>query len=153
MKSKTLIGTATALAVACGAWLCVNGQDTKPSSPTSAQTVTTNWVGYLVIGSDSIDMVGYGPDTGVALSVQVGLRSDGIMIWRKTPSGSGTNRKGGQELPNPVWRDVVIADEYIGDHWWWVFPLCFFLPYAIGFLIGMATTPNESKLSHGGGES
>lgn len=66
-------------------WLCVNGQDTKSPAPAATQTVTTNWVGYLVIGKDSIDMVGYGPDSGVAMNVQVGLRSDGVMLWRKTP--------------------------------------------------------------------
>ena len=85
MNAKTTIKLTAILAVACIGVFGIMAQSAKEPTKTETPTVTTNWAGYLVVGRDSIDMVGYGPDTGVATQIQIGLRSDGIVVWRDTP--------------------------------------------------------------------
>ncbi|HKI70274.1 MAG TPA: hypothetical protein VKA67_11835 [Verrucomicrobiae bacterium] len=51
----------------------------KPRSPSA----TTNWVGYLVVArEDSIDRIAPGPHPQTVRQIQIGLRSDGLVIWR-----------------------------------------------------------------------
>ncbi len=46
--------------------------------------VTTNWVGYLVVGQhDMTDQITRNPYPMVARQVEIGLRSDGVVIWRE----------------------------------------------------------------------
>jgi len=46
--------------------------------------VTTNWVGCLVIGQrDSVDPISPGPAPAVVGQVEIGLRSDGVVVWRE----------------------------------------------------------------------
>jgi hypothetical protein len=61
--------------------------------PTGAQAqanktpvLTTNWVGYLVIGEqDSGDPIaGHRPFPKADQKIQMGLRSDGVVIWRRS---------------------------------------------------------------------
>jgi hypothetical protein len=48
--------------------------------------LTTNWVGYLVIGEqDSGDPIaGHRPFPKADQNIQMGLRSDGVVIWRRS---------------------------------------------------------------------
>jgi hypothetical protein len=46
---------------------------------------TTNWLGYVVVGMDAPDLVEHGPYPRAERGVQIGLRSDGVVVWRKTP--------------------------------------------------------------------
>jgi hypothetical protein len=45
---------------------------------------TTNWIGYLVVGqNDPIDSIAIGgPHPTVTRQVEIGLRSDGVVVWR-----------------------------------------------------------------------
>ena len=52
------------------------------SSPAS---VRTNWVGYLVTGSElAIDRISPGPYPKADRQIEIGLRSDGVVVWRKS---------------------------------------------------------------------
>ena len=47
------------------------------------QGSATNWLGYLVVGEqESMDRIARGLHPAVNGKVQVGLRSDGIVVWR-----------------------------------------------------------------------
>ena len=61
--------------------LKVNGQqNTKPG----VSPVSTKWVGYLVIGKeDTGDRIAPGPYPHCEGQVQIGLRSDGVVVWRR----------------------------------------------------------------------
>jgi hypothetical protein len=79
--------------------------------------------------------------------VNLGLELGGFLLGSNSapiaePQTERAESERRHEPKNPVWRDIVSADKYIGDHWWWVFPCCLLFPYVIGFLIGAATTPN-----------
>ena len=51
----------------------------RPVSP----PMTTNWMGYLVIGAeDNEDRLAIGPHPTTVSRVQIGLRSDGVVVWR-----------------------------------------------------------------------
>jgi len=46
--------------------------------------VTTNWIGCLVVGKgDSMDNMVRGPFPTTMRQVEVGLRSDGMVVWRR----------------------------------------------------------------------
>jgi len=63
--------------------LAVRGQ--QSSSTSGALPVTTNWVGYLVIGqNDSFDRITSGPSPTTVRQIEIGLRSDGVVIWRES---------------------------------------------------------------------
>ncbi len=89
-KIAKLVGsTITLLAVGSIGIIGLRAQQTADSSITSP--ATTNWVGYLVVGeyvgtgqSGPIDpMPGTtGPHPATVRHVQIGLRSDGVVIWR-----------------------------------------------------------------------
>lgn len=50
-----------------------------------AASITTNWVGDLVIGKDDpIDRIAPGNHPTTVEPVEIGLRSDGIVVWRRT---------------------------------------------------------------------
>jgi hypothetical protein len=62
----------------------VRGQQAGSSSRSSA--VTTNWVGYLVTGqNDPSDRITRNPSATVVREIEIGLRSDGVVIWREAP--------------------------------------------------------------------
>lgn len=80
---KSVIAIAGAMAVSLG---CIVGLHAQPSSPTPAKpTLETNWVGCLVVGgNDTIDAIAVGgPHPTVKSEVEIGLRSDGVLVWRK----------------------------------------------------------------------
>ena len=60
----------------------VRGQQAARNSSPSA--VTTNWVGYLVAGrTDTADRITQNPSPTIIRQVELGLRSDGVVIWRE----------------------------------------------------------------------
>jgi hypothetical protein len=84
---NTTIAKIVALSVAllaCGL-ICVVGVRAEQKSVTSsASNLTTNWVGYLVAGQgDALDQISPGPSPTVLHQVEIGLRSDGVVVWRK----------------------------------------------------------------------
>ncbi len=64
----------------------VRGQ--QSSTKSAAPPATTNWTGYLVVGrNDTTDAIAIGgPHPTVARHVEIGLRSDGVVVWRNTPA-------------------------------------------------------------------
>ena len=55
----------------------------KNPSPSS---LTTNWLGCLVVGEkDTVDAISPGPHPKSIEHVQLGLRSDGVVVWRSSP--------------------------------------------------------------------
>ena len=52
---------------------------------------TTDWNGcYPAVYKDSIDMYGYGPDGAWMPELEIGFRSDGVIVWRKRPKSEVT---------------------------------------------------------------
>ena len=52
---------------------------------TTALEPTTEWSGcYPAVYKDSIDMYGYGPDGAWLPDLEIGFRSDGVIVWRKS---------------------------------------------------------------------
>ena len=57
------------------------------ASNSSPSSVTTNWMGCLVIGQDdTVDQISPGPHPKTMQHVQIGLRSDGVVVWRNSPN-------------------------------------------------------------------
>ncbi|HLX69982.1 MAG TPA: hypothetical protein VKV04_10185 [Verrucomicrobiae bacterium] len=49
----------------------------------NSNSVTTNWIGCLVVGKDdTIDRLAPGPHPTTVGSIEIGLRSDGLVVWR-----------------------------------------------------------------------
>jgi hypothetical protein len=84
MKSK-LVKIAGLTAVLAFGLVCIvkiHAQQTM-STP-GAPPTTTNWIGYLVVGkSDSTDRIARGLFPTTVRQVEIGLRSDGVVLWRR----------------------------------------------------------------------
>ena len=53
-------------------------------SKANANLLSTNWVGYLVFGSEeSMDPIARGPHPTTERQIEIGLRSDGVVIWQR----------------------------------------------------------------------
>jgi hypothetical protein len=82
--SFRITGMATAFA-ALGLVFMVGIHAQPTTNKANAPLMTTNWIGNLVIGAeDSGDRIARGPMPNVLPNVQIGLRSDGVVIWRST---------------------------------------------------------------------
>ncbi len=84
--AKIAGSTIALLALASIGILGTRAQQTGGNSTSSA--VTTNWLGYLVVGVENLGfsdpMPGTtGPHPTMVPRVQIGLRSDGVVIWRE----------------------------------------------------------------------
>lgn len=56
----------------------------QKADSTTSSAMTTNWVGYFVFGErDTTDSITTEPFPKTDSRVQIGLRSDGIVVWRK----------------------------------------------------------------------
>jgi hypothetical protein len=77
-----IVGSAIALP-ALGA-ICIMGVRAQPTAGNlRSSALTTNWVGYLVAGqSDTIDRMTPNPSPTIVRRVEIGLRGDGVVIWR-----------------------------------------------------------------------
>lgn len=50
----------------------------------TAKNTTVKWVGLLV-AADGSDMPYYGPTILARTGIEIGLRSDGVVVWRRKP--------------------------------------------------------------------
>lgn len=80
-----VIGLTVLLLVLGSIWMIgVRAQQSGGKSAPSG--VTTNWVGYLVAGqTDTSDRITPNPSATVVREIELGLRSDGVVIWRAAP--------------------------------------------------------------------
>jgi len=83
IKSLKMTGLAAAL-VAVGS-ACIFGVHAQQNpSKSYPSTVSTNWMGYLVVGQDdSLDRISGTPSPTTIRQVEIGLRSDGVVVWRE----------------------------------------------------------------------
>lgn len=85
MRSKFLRITAAGIALAALGIVCLMGLHAQPSARPGG--LSTNWVGKLVIGKvDTMDAIARGPYPATDRSVEIGLRSDGVVVWRAAGS-------------------------------------------------------------------
>ena len=82
MRDRILKITGAALVTIAAIWLLnVNAQENKRSP--GGPAITTNWLGCVVVGKgDSIDAISPSPYPQCAQQFQLGLRSDGVVVWR-----------------------------------------------------------------------
>lgn len=89
MREKILKLVGATLATMGAIWLLnVNAQENKRKA--NGPAVTTNWLGCVVVGrEDSVDSIAKGLYPQCAPPFQLGLRSDGVVVWRIAPTPSG----------------------------------------------------------------
>jgi hypothetical protein len=89
MRDRILkITGAAQVTIAAICLLSVSAQENKrnPGDP----ALTTNWLGCVVVGKvDSIDAIGQGLYPQCAQQFQLGLRSDGVVVWRLATTSAG----------------------------------------------------------------
>ena len=85
MNRKFLKAAALLAALFVVSFAYIAGLHAQQSPLTQPVATTTNWMGYLVIGqNDTVDAISIGgPVPTVARHVQIGLKSDGTLVWRK----------------------------------------------------------------------
>ena len=82
ISSKTIGFFIVLLALASACMIGVRAQQNPNQS--SVSNLATNWVGYLTVGkNDVIDRIAPGPSPSVVEHVELGLRSDGVVVWRQ----------------------------------------------------------------------
>jgi hypothetical protein len=75
-----ILAILAAVGLLCASALFLKADTTIPAAKTQAGDVT--WIGSLVTGVESSDIVG-GPFPRADKSVEIGLRSDGVVVWRR----------------------------------------------------------------------
>jgi hypothetical protein len=80
MKNQ-LIKTGLVASVAGLAIIAIRAQPSGRKSDSSRPS--TNWVGYLVIGKTDVDPIAIGPHPVSVNDIQLGLRNDGVVVWRR----------------------------------------------------------------------
>jgi hypothetical protein len=85
MKANLLKGVGLFSALVVFGLVRIAGTRAQPAAGGSnSSMVTTNWIGCLVVGKgDPIDSIARGPFPTPLHQVQVGLRSDGVVVWRQ----------------------------------------------------------------------
>jgi hypothetical protein len=80
-KAATLVAALVVASLSYIAGLHAQQSATTPAKPPA----TTNWIGYLVVGqNDTADAIAIGgPHPTVTRQVEIGLKSDGTVLWRK----------------------------------------------------------------------
>jgi len=87
VKTKLLKGAGLLTAVAAFGLVWMTRSKAQPTAYQWTGSVTTNWVGCLVVGkSDALDQMAKGLFPTSVQQVQIGLRSDGVVIWRSAPA-------------------------------------------------------------------
>ncbi len=90
VKSVKIVGTTIALLALI--WISIIGVGAQQTADNSTSSgMTTNWMGYLVLGgylgAGQLSPVDPMPGTAMAPTtvrqVQIGLRSDGLVVWRE----------------------------------------------------------------------
>lgn len=87
MKTNLLKGVGLLGALAVFGLVWIAGSRAQPAAGGSnLSLVTTNWIGCLVVGKpDPVDSMARGNQGVFPTSVnqvQIGLRSDGVVVWR-----------------------------------------------------------------------
>jgi hypothetical protein len=81
MKANTLKIVGLAIALAAFGAVCIVG--THAQQTPAGSRITTNWTGCLVVGrEDTMDNIARGPHPTTVREVEIGLRSDGVVVWR-----------------------------------------------------------------------
>lgn len=81
MKVTLLRIAVAAGALAAFGLVCIVRIHAQP--PSSAASMTTNWTGNLVVGmEDTADRIARGPHPTTVRQVEIGLRSNGVVVWR-----------------------------------------------------------------------
>jgi hypothetical protein len=85
MKFFKAAGFVVALAASLGSAYVAGVHAQQSTTAPGGSSAATNWIGYLVVGqSDTIDPIAInGPHPTVARQVEIGLRSDGTVVWRR----------------------------------------------------------------------
>jgi RNA polymerase subunit RPABC4/transcription elongation factor Spt4 len=83
MRDQILKTAGAALvSVAAISLLSIHAQENRQN--TGSSSLTTNWLGSVVVGKvDSADAIAQGPYPQCAQEFQLGLRSDGVVVWRR----------------------------------------------------------------------
>ena len=85
-KLLKLVGVAAVVVVLGLGWIIGLHAQTAQNKP-GAPALTTNWIGCVVVGQeDRMDPIARGPTPKTVPQVQIGLRSDGVVVWRSVPS-------------------------------------------------------------------
>ena len=84
MKANLLKGAGLLGALALFGLVWIAGTKAQPAAGgRNSSLVTTNWIGCLVVGKrDPIDNMARGFFPSAVQQVQIGLRSDGVVVWR-----------------------------------------------------------------------
>lgn len=89
MNYKLFKTVGLAVAMAALGFICslgIHGQQIPGATRPGSAAMTTNWIGYLVVGGeDAVDRIAPGPHPTTVSQVQIGLRSDGVVLWRSAP--------------------------------------------------------------------
>ncbi len=81
-----IAGLAVALA-ALGSFCVVGIKAQLNKSQSSTPSTATNWIGYVVFGTEaSSDHMPLGTYPTADRRMEIGLRSDGVVVWRRTPN-------------------------------------------------------------------
>jgi hypothetical protein len=88
MRTKFLKGAGLFTVLAIFSLIWIVGTKAQPgANKSNSSLITTNWIGCLVVGKgDSVDAIARGLFPAAVNQVQVGLRSDGVVVWRNTES-------------------------------------------------------------------
>ena len=80
-----VVGLALLLLILGSAWI-IGGCAQQAGGSSGSSAVVTNWVGYLVAGqNDTSDRIARNPSATVLRDIEIGLRNDGVVIWREAP--------------------------------------------------------------------
>lgn len=86
MRTNLSKGWGLLAALALGGMLWISGTRAQSAGGVpKASLVTTNWIGCLVVGkADFVDNMARGLHPTAVQQVEIGLRSDGVVVWRNS---------------------------------------------------------------------
>jgi hypothetical protein len=90
MRTKFFKGAGFVAALVIPGSAYFAGLRAQQSTPAPTRpSASTNWIGCLVAGqTDPTDAIAIGgPHPTVTRNVEIGLRSDGVVVWRRTSAG------------------------------------------------------------------
>jgi hypothetical protein len=82
LRFLKLAGLAGALAIT-GSVYVINSHGQQSTKPSSVSSSSTNWIGCLVVGKEeTMDRMARGAHPTAIGNIEIGLRSDGVVVWR-----------------------------------------------------------------------
>jgi hypothetical protein len=80
-----VVGLTLLLMILGSTWI-IGGRAEQARGNSGSSASTTNWVGFLVTGQNDLsDRITRNPSATVIREIEIGLRSDGVVIWRQAP--------------------------------------------------------------------